>query len=107
MMSDIAPLERRADLAPENAVFVRLPLGLEARMEIERSFLHPRNANVAGQQAVRRSLQIHNWNRILHRQRRYLRQGVNTGIRPARPGHLHSAAFDLAEDLLQSSLDCR
>ena len=40
MMANIAPFERRTDLAAKNAIFVSLPFGLEARMKIERGFLH-------------------------------------------------------------------
>src|SRR5579864_9082828 len=107
MMIDIAAIERRADLAAKDPVFVGLRFGLETRMEIEWSFFHSRDADVRRQQTIRGSAQILQRNRVLYAQRGHLRDGMNPGVRAARSGHLYCATFDLTEDLLQRSLDSR
>ena len=51
------------------------------------------------QQPVERFPKVRYRNRILDRERRYLSECMNPGIRSARAGNLHHTPFDAAQDV--------
>ena len=107
VMAHIAPLKRRADFAAKDTVFVGLHLGRITRVKVERRLFGAQRANVAGEQPVHRPAKIVERNRILHAERRHLRERVHAGIGAARAGYFDRLARDLACYFLQNALNGR
>ena len=92
-MVHVRPLERATDFRPDDAVFVSLSLGIEARMEVGMNLFGREHPDGGRQQAVHGAAQVGERDRIFDAERRHLRQRVHSGIRASGPGHVHRPAF--------------
>jgi outer membrane protein len=105
MVMNIAAFKRRANLAPENPIFVRFSLGLKSRMKAGLALPDASNANGIGQAPVQHMKHMIHRNGVAQIEDGHLRQGMNAGIGAARPSHVNRGAFQLTQHRFQLALN--
>ena len=107
VMVDEMAIERRTYFIAEDAVFVSLAAGVEARMKAWVRFANSADADRAGQKPVYGPPEILRRDGVLERNRGDLRQCMDARVGPAGAVDLDRLAFDAADHFLKDTLNGR
>ena len=101
----VGPLKRATDLIAQDAVFIRLGLGIEARVEIAVNLFGREYPDGGRQEPVDGAPQVGDRDRVGDGEGSHLFEGVHPGVGAARAGYVHREAFHVGENLFEAALN--